>query len=415
MFQESKDGEDINSENPVCESILSSQDLVSNDIAETGETLGTKHLSIGDPEEVDDDKVTSCLSQVKHNEDDDGDVNGSGEVDFVRDSCSKLKDASETAVADDEATGVDKDKKEQNLVEDSWKEIESAIIDETIAQLAAGNKNNNNSNDGSVGGGDDLASSLDLDDSLLANMENDNDDVDVEEDENLQLLEQQSECLESIKQILSEQGILSHVEMMLQEMEEIKEENAALKERLTSGDVTLANGEVVNVDVAIEKLHQLEEVCENLRDKVHTTEQSEMLLKTKLKHAEDTVGELESSENLLKEQLTKISQREAEWKTKAQGLLRNVNELEQLLKEKDVIEEKLHDKVYHLTYSCMHACMHITSASICYCMCMFQPLLHIVQRSIFVNTVEFFCFVQRMSCIFYPCLSSNNICIFVPT
>ncbi|CAI9732635.1 golgin subfamily B member 1-like isoform X7 [Octopus vulgaris] len=342
LDKEPKDAEEVNIEDQV--SVVSCQDMVSNDIAETSETLGTKRLSVGETEEVDDDKVTSSLSQVKHNKDDD--VKGSG--DFVLDSCSKLEDPSETAVAEDEAAGVDEEKK-QNLVEESWREIESAIIDETIAELAAGNNNNNNSNsnDGRGGDGDDLTSSLDIDNSLLADMENvnDNDDVDVEEDENLQLLEQQSECLESIKQILSEQGILSHVEMMLQEMEEIKEENAALKERLTSGDVTLASGEVVNVDVAIEKLHQLEEVCENLRDKVHTTEQSEMLLKTKLKHAEDTVGELESSENLLKEQLAKISLREAEWKTKAQGLLRNVNELEQLLKEKDVIEEKLHDKI----------------------------------------------------------------------
>ncbi|GAB1604314.1 protein MLP1 homolog isoform X2 [Argonauta hians] len=263
--------------------------------------------------------------------------------------------------SEEQSSGAsDDEERRRKLVEDSWKEIESSVIVETIAELAAGNNNNNSCNssgDASNDNGSDKSGdhndmcrvpSFDIDNSMLTDTDGgmrDADDVDMEDDENLQLLEQQSECLESIKQILSEQGILSHVETMLQEMEEIKEENATLKEKLASGDVTLASGEVVYIDVAIEKLHQLEELCETLRDKVHTTEQSEILLKAKLQHAEDTVGELESSESQLKEQLSKISQRETEWKTKAQGLLRNVTELEQLLKEKDSIEEKLYDKI----------------------------------------------------------------------
>lgn len=222
--------------------------------------------------------------------------------------------------------------------EDSWKEIESAIICETIAELEA-ERDNENMDSAKL-----KEASLDLlnypdNNSLLA------DDVD---DENMELLQQQSECLESIKQILSEQGILSHVELMLKEMEEIKEENAMLRDKLAGNSYTLSSGEIINAEFAMERLHQLEEVCENLRNKVHSTEQSEILLKTKLKHAEDTVSELEASESLLKDQLKKISVREAEWKKKAQGLLRSVSELEQLLKEKDAIEEKLNEKIQDL-------------------------------------------------------------------
>ena len=257
----------------------------------------------------------------------------------------------------------------------SWKEIESAIICETIAELAAERDNENMDSSKMKEASLDMLNYPD-NNSLLA------DDVD---DENMELLQQQSECLESIKQILSEQGILSHVELMLKEMEEIKEENAMLRDKLAGNGYTLSSGEIINAEFAMERLHQLEEVCENLRNKVHSTEQSEILLKTKLKHAEDTVSELESSESLLKEQLEKISVREAEWKKKAQGLLRSVSELEQLLKEKDAIEEKLNEKV---SSPAKNAC------------CMKQPLFFL------------FAFLKKFPLPYYFCLYYTQIVYF---
>lgn len=93
------------------------------------------------------------------------------------------------------------------------------------------------------------------------------------------------------------------------------------------------------------KIEKLNSTCDNLQEKVFTAEITEKQQREKLKLAERTINDLESSEGQLREQCDEFITREVAFRERIENLQHNSKELKEIICDKDLNEQRLHEKV----------------------------------------------------------------------
>lgn len=132
-----------------------------------------------------------------------------------------------------------------------------------------------------------------------------------------------------------------------QKMQILYEENLSLQQKLVEKKIIDEESDK-SLDMSYDsRLAEMEEYCEDLQDRLHTAEMSERQLREKLKLAEHTINDLESSENYCREKVEELTNRESEAKRQTCQLYHTVQELKEIVLDKDVIETALREKVKH--------------------------------------------------------------------
>ncbi|XP_067656819.1 centrosome-associated protein CEP250-like isoform X2 [Haliotis asinina] len=130
-----------------------------------------------------------------------------------------------------------------------------------------------------------------------------------------------------------------------QKMQVLYEENMSLQQKLVEKKIIDEESDK-SLDMSYDsRLAEMEEYCEDLQDRLHTAEMSERQLREKLKLAEYTINDLESSENYCREKVEELTNRESEAKRQTCQLYQTVQELKEIVLDKDVIETALREKV----------------------------------------------------------------------
>ncbi|XP_071089671.1 centrosome-associated protein CEP250-like isoform X1 [Haliotis cracherodii] len=130
-----------------------------------------------------------------------------------------------------------------------------------------------------------------------------------------------------------------------QKMQILYEENLSLQQQLVEKKIIDEESDK-SLDMSYDsRLAEMEEYCEDLQDRLHTAEMSERQLREKLKLAEHTINDLESSENYCREKVEELTNRESEAKRQTCQLYHTVQELKEIVLDKDVIETALREKV----------------------------------------------------------------------
>lgn len=133
----------------------------------------------------------------------------------------------------------------------------------------------------------------------------------------------------------------NHLTLLSQEVCKMHTENVSLKSELHNSSI---RQEELEQDE--NKLVQIMELCKNLQDQVNQLDVTEKQLRDKLKLTEQTSAELEQSESQLRDRTLKAEDRETLAKKQAQEYLAKVEELKEIILDKDVVESKLSEKVF---------------------------------------------------------------------
>ncbi len=133
-------------------------------------------------------------------------------------------------------------------------------------------------------------------------------------------------------------------DLLDQKMQNLFEENLSLKRMLDEKKLFEESGQ--SVDMSYDsRMAEMEEYCEDLQDRLQNAEMSERQLREKLKLAEHTINEIESSEGYYREKVEELTSRESEAKRQTAKLYQTVQELKEIVLDKDVNETALCEKV----------------------------------------------------------------------
>lgn len=131
-----------------------------------------------------------------------------------------------------------------------------------------------------------------------------------------------------------------HLNLLSQEVCKIHEENVSLKNELHNSSI---RQEELEQDE--NKMAEIFRLCQNLQDQVNQFDVSEKQLKEKLKLAEKTSVEMEQSESQLRERTAKAEDKGNNARRQTQEYLSKIEELKEIILDKDIAETRLCEKV----------------------------------------------------------------------
>ncbi|XP_050396815.2 centromere protein F isoform X2 [Patella vulgata] len=147
--------------------------------------------------------------------------------------------------------------------------------------------------------------------------------------------------------ILQANNSSDEVKSLEKKLQKMHEENLKLKQKLERKLLDY-DSDKSSDDERESRISELENVCEELKERSYGAELAERQIKEQLKLAEQTINDLESSEGMLREKSEKLKYRDNEAKKQVKELHHIVEEMKDIIQEKDIVELSLREKVQFL-------------------------------------------------------------------
>ena len=160
-------------------------------------------------------------------------------------------------------------------------------------------------------------------------------------DENIVLMSRlKQSVVEKSSAVEADQGLTNRIHELENDLDLLRQENEMLAQRQQRREEELDNSGSISPRTA-----ELEEFCDDLQERLLSAENSERHLREKLKIVEGIIQDSEATEISLREANDRLSGQEAEAKSQLAESQKMVNELKDMLQDKDIQEQGLSIKV----------------------------------------------------------------------